>query len=59
MKPPRFTYHDPRTLPEALDLLRQLGADAKLLAGGQTLLPTMKQRPSRVGMVMTSIFYRS
>ena len=44
MKPPRFTYHDPRTLPEALDLLRQLGADAKLLAGGQSLIPLLNMR---------------
>jgi carbon-monoxide dehydrogenase medium subunit len=44
MKPPRFTYHDPRTLPEALDLLRQFGADAKLLAGGQSLIPLLNMR---------------
>jgi carbon-monoxide dehydrogenase medium subunit len=36
-----FTYHQPKDVAAALALL---GEDAKLLAGGQTLLPTMKQR---------------
>jgi len=44
MIPPRFDYHAPRTLPEALALLGSLGADAKLLAGGHSLLPMMKMR---------------
>lgn len=38
-----FTYHRPTTLNEALGLLSANG-DAKPLAGGHTLLPTMKQR---------------
>lgn len=38
-----FTYHRPETLDAALDLAGS-AEDAKLLAGGQTLLPTMKQR---------------
>src|ERR1700734_991680 len=36
-----FTYHQPTNVAAAVALL---GDDAKLLAGGQTLLPTMKQR---------------
>lgn len=44
MKPPRFAYHDPTTLPEALGLLGQLGADAKILAGGQSLIPLLNMR---------------
>jgi aerobic carbon-monoxide dehydrogenase medium subunit len=36
-----FTYHQPGNVSAAVALL---GDDAKLLAGGQTLLPTMKQR---------------
>ena len=44
MKPPRFTYHDPTALPEALGLLGQLGADAKVLAGGQSLIPLLTMR---------------
>jgi carbon-monoxide dehydrogenase medium subunit len=39
-----FEYHAPRTLPEALRLLGDLGDDAKLLAGGHSLLPMMKLR---------------
>ncbi len=38
-----FNYHSPKTVAEAASLLGS-GEDAKLLAGGQTLLPTMKQR---------------
>jgi len=39
-----FEYHAPRTVPEALKLLGDLGEDAKLLAGGHSLLPMMKLR---------------
>jgi aerobic carbon-monoxide dehydrogenase medium subunit len=38
-----FTYHRPETLRQALNLLSK-NEDAKLLAGGHTLLPTMKLR---------------
>lgn len=43
MKPPPFTYHDPRTVPEALDLLADK-ENAKLLAGGQSLMPMLNFR---------------
>jgi len=39
-----FDYHSPRSVPEALKLLSTLGDDAKLLAGGHSLLPMMKLR---------------
>jgi carbon-monoxide dehydrogenase medium subunit len=39
-----FEYHAPRTVPEAVKLLGELGEDAKLLAGGHSLLPMMKLR---------------
>ncbi len=39
-----FDYHAPRTVPEAINLLSSLGDDAKLLAGGHSLLPMMKLR---------------
>lgn len=39
-----FDYHAPRSVPEALKLLGQFGDDAKLLAGGHSLLPMMKLR---------------
>src|SRR5262249_26992500 len=38
-----FTFHRPQTLRQAVNLLTK-NADAKLLAGGHTLLPTMKLR---------------
>jgi aerobic carbon-monoxide dehydrogenase medium subunit len=44
MKPPPFTYHRPGTLDEALDLLGEYGDEAKVLAGGQSLLPLLSLR---------------
>jgi carbon-monoxide dehydrogenase medium subunit len=44
MIPPRFEYHAPRSIGEAIALLGQLGSEAKLLAGGHSLLPMMKLR---------------
>ena len=43
MKPPPFTYHDPRTLADALRLVGSL-ENAKLLAGGQSLAPMLNFR---------------
>jgi carbon-monoxide dehydrogenase medium subunit len=42
--PPSFDYHAPRSIGEALSLLASLGSEAKLLAGGHSLLPMMKLR---------------
>jgi len=44
MIPPRFEYHAPKSVSEAVALLGQLGSEAKLLAGGHSLLPMMKLR---------------
>ena len=44
MKPPAFTYHRPRSLSETLDVLAALGSEAKVLAGGQSLVPLMSMR---------------
>ncbi len=44
MKPPPFRYHTPRFLPEALDLLRESPGDARVLAGGQSLVPLLNLR---------------
>src|SRR3954451_21373673 len=44
MKPPPFEYHAPTTLDEALALLAEHGDEAKLLAGGQSLVPSMNFR---------------
>ena len=47
MKPAGFEYHDPTTLPEATALLGRLGEDARVLAGGQSLVPLMNFRLAR------------
>ncbi|GAB2965640.1 xanthine dehydrogenase family protein subunit M [Amycolatopsis acidiphila] len=44
MKPAPFTYHRPTTLAEALELLERHGEEAKILAGGQSLVPVMNFR---------------
>ena len=44
MKPAPFTLHSPSTLDEALDVLAELGSDAKVLAGGQSLIPLLTMR---------------
>jgi carbon-monoxide dehydrogenase medium subunit len=49
MIPPAFDYHAPRSVSEALTLLGSLGADAKILAGGHSLLPMMKLRFAQPG----------
>jgi aerobic carbon-monoxide dehydrogenase medium subunit len=43
MKPPDFSYHDPRTTADAVGLLSTL-ENAKLLAGGQSLMPMLNMR---------------
>ncbi len=47
MKPAPFTYHRPGTVAEALTLLAELGDEAKILAGGQSLVPMMNFRLAR------------
>ncbi|MGE5225925.1 MAG: FAD binding domain-containing protein, partial [Planctomycetaceae bacterium] len=44
MLPSSFEYHRADTLDEALSLLATYGDDAKVLAGGQSLIPMMKLR---------------
>ena len=44
MKPASFHYHAPGCLDEALALLDKYGADAKVIAGGQSLVPVMNMR---------------
>ena len=44
MIPPSFEYHRPSTVDEAVGLLSSLGSEAKILAGGHSLLPMMKLR---------------
>jgi carbon-monoxide dehydrogenase medium subunit len=47
MYPAQFDYHTPGSIKEALDLLGKHRDDAKLLAGGHSLLPAMKFRLAR------------
>src|SRR3989442_6225179 len=47
MKPPKFEYHAPRSLEEALDALRRYGGDARVVAGGQSLMPLLNFRLAR------------
>jgi CO/xanthine dehydrogenase FAD-binding subunit len=47
VKPPKFDYHAPTTVDEALALLQRYGGDAKVLAGGQSLMPLLNFRLSR------------
>ena len=44
MIPASFDYHAPASLPEALALLAKYGEEAKVLSGGQSLLPLLKLR---------------
>ncbi|MEZ5100128.1 MAG: xanthine dehydrogenase family protein subunit M [Thermoleophilia bacterium] len=47
MKPPPFDYHRPESLEEALRLRAELGPDASVLAGGQSLVPMLNMRLAR------------
>jgi carbon-monoxide dehydrogenase medium subunit len=49
MIPREFDYHAPQSVPDALSLLQQFGDEAKLLAGGHSLLPMMKMRFAQPG----------
>src|SRR5262247_1001428 len=44
MIPGSFDYFAPNSIPEAIALLQQYGDDAKILAGGHSLIPLMKLR---------------
>ncbi len=49
MKPSVFVHHAPRSVDEAIALLAEVGADAKVLAGGQSLIPILNMRLSAPG----------
>jgi aerobic carbon-monoxide dehydrogenase medium subunit len=52
MIPPAFEYLRPNTIPEAIAFLEQYGDDAKILSGGQSLIPMMKLRLARPGYLV-------
>ncbi len=51
MKPAKFEYFAPTSLAEALELLEEHGDDAKVLAGGQSLMPMLNMRLARPKVV--------
>jgi len=52
MIPPAFEYLRPNTISEAIALLQRHGEDAKILSGGQSLIPMMKLRIARPGYLI-------
>ena len=52
MKPAPFRYFAPATLDEALALVAEYGDEAKVLAGGQSLIPTMNFRLAQPGVLI-------
>jgi aerobic carbon-monoxide dehydrogenase medium subunit len=52
VKPAAFEYADPETVEEALALLQRFGGEAKILAGGQSLVPMMAFRLVRPGHII-------
>jgi aerobic carbon-monoxide dehydrogenase medium subunit len=52
MIPPAFEYLRPKSVPEAVAMLQQHGDEAKILSGGQSLIPMMKLRLARPGFLI-------
>ena len=52
MKPAPFAYHAPRSVDQAVELLAAHGDDAKVLAGGQSLVPAMNFRLARPAVLV-------
>lgn len=52
MYPTRFNYESPKSIGEAIDLLHQGGGEAKVLAGGQSLVPMMRLRFAAPEMIV-------
>ena len=52
MKPAPFTYHRAETATHAAEVLAQFGDDARILAGGQSLLPMMNLRIAAPGHLL-------
>lgn len=52
MKPPQFKYVRAGSLDQALQLLAEHGGDASVLAGGQSLMPTLNMRLSRPSLLV-------
>lgn len=48
MIPNGFEYHRPKTIPDALAILTSHGDEARVIAGGHSLIPVMKQRLTEI-----------
>ncbi len=52
MKPAPFSYLAPQSLPEAVNMMREHASDARVLAGGQSLVPMMNFRLARPAVLV-------
>jgi len=52
LKPAAFNYAKPSSVEEVLGLLSEYGDEATILAGGQSLIPTMNMRLSAPALVI-------
>ena len=52
MIPPSFEYLAPKTIPDAVALLQKHGDEAKILAGGHSLIPAMRLRLAEPGYLI-------
>src|SRR5437763_16170982 len=52
VKPAPFVYLAPETVEEAVEALSEHGADGKVLAGGQSLVPMMNMRLARPAVLV-------
>lgn len=52
MKPPRFTYFQPESVEAVINLLSEYGDEAKLIAGGQSLIPMLNMRLVRPAVLI-------
>ena len=58
MKTAPFEYHAPRSVEEVVALLAEHGDEAKVLAGGQSLMPLLAMRLSRPAHLVDISFLR-
>lgn len=59
MKPAAFDYLRAETMDEALEALRQGGSDARILAGGQSLMPMLSMRLARPSLLIDVMHVKS
>lgn len=52
MKPPKFEYHRPADVSDAIELLNERPTDTRVLAGGQSLVPLLNMRLTRPAVLI-------